>query len=87
MGIFKCKMCGGNLEINGTDTITVIGRKKTFVPTITSNAEMTVKFKGKSYNIAVGNNKIFDIEIVEGENLLTFTGTGTITISYIGGEL
>ena len=77
----------GNLEINGTDTITVIGRKKTFVPTITSNAEMTVKFKGKSYNIAIGNNKIFDIEIVEGENLLTFTGTGTITISYIGGEL
>lgn len=77
----------GDVTISGSETISIIGRRKRFVPTITSNAAMTVEFNGNTYDIAAGNNKIFDIEIVEGENFLTFTGTGTVSISYIGGEL
>ena len=77
----------GNIAINGTETVSIIGRRKRFVPVITSTANMTVAFNGNTYNIEKGNNKIFDIEIIEGENLLTFTGTGTVSISYIGGEL
>ena len=76
-----------DVTIDGTGTIIIIGRKLKYVPTITSDAAMTVEFNGSTYNIAVGNNKIFDIEISEGENVLTFTGNGTVSVSYIGGEL
>lgn len=76
-----------NVIIEKRKTISIIGRRKRFVPTISCDAEMTIEFNGNYYDIVVGENKIFDIEIVEGENLLTFIGTGTVSITYIGGEL
>ena len=76
-----------DLTISGTRDVRIIGRDKAIVPLIISNAAMTVTFKGNTYNIVAGNNKIYDIEIVEGENVLTFTGTGIISIDYRGGIL
>lgn len=76
-----------NLAVSGTRNVRIIGRDKITVPLIVSSASMTVTFKGNTYNIVAGNNKIYDIEIVEGDNTLTFTGYGTISIDYRGGIL
>lgn len=76
-----------NLVVSGTRSVKIFGRDKVIVPIIISNASMTVTFKGHTYNIVAGNNKIYDIEIVEGDNTLTFTGSGTISIDYRGGIL
>jgi len=76
-----------NLEVNGTRAVRITGRDKIIVPLIISSAAMTVTFNGVTYQVVAGNNKIYDIEIDEGENYLTFTGNGTISIDYRGGIL
>lgn len=76
-----------NLEVSGSKTVTVIGSPIESVPTITVSADMTVRFNNVTYNLKTGSNKISDIVIVEGENKLTFSGTGVVTIEYKGVSL
>lgn len=76
-----------DLEVSGTKEARIIGLDKIIVPIIISSAAMTVTFNGQTYDVVAGNNKIYDIEIVEGDNVLTFTGNGTISIDYRGGIL
>lgn len=75
------------LEVNGTLDVTFIGKRKKYIPWITTSSEMTVTFKGSTYNLEAGKNKIFEIEFQEGENVLTFNGNGTVTIENKGGSL
>lgn len=77
----------GDLIVDGTRTITLICRRKRMFPIFTASAAMTVKFDGVTYNLPAGSNKIYDIFMCEGENELTFTGNGTVSIDYIGGSL
>ena len=68
------------------------GTRLSVVPVITvselaEGTEMQVAFEGNTYTLAEGENEIADIEIVEGENILIFYGTGTISIDYRGGSL
>ncbi len=76
-----------NLVVSGSRDVRIIGRDKTIIPIIISSAAMIVTFKGVTYNIVAGNNKIYDIEIGVGESILTFTGNGTISVDYRGGIL
>jgi hypothetical protein len=48
---------------------------------------MNVTFEGETYLLKAGEQKVYDIFFAEGENTLTFTGNGTISIDYIGGSL
>ena len=75
------------LEVNGTLDVTFIGKRKKYIPWITTSSEMTVTFKGNTYSLSAGKNKIFEIEFQEGENILTFNGNGTVTIENKGGSL
>lgn len=75
------------LEVSGSLSINVPGTQRWVIPEITVSAVMTVSYGGKDYELKQGTNKIYDIVIKEGENVLMFTGTGTVTISYRGGIL
>lgn len=77
----------GELIVDGSTTITLICRKKRMFPVFTASADMTVTFEGETYNLKAGSQKVYDIFLCEGENELTFTGNGTITIDYTGGSL
>lgn len=77
----------GELIVDGIRAITLICRRKRMYPIFTASAAMKVKFDGVTYNLPAGSNKIYDIFLCEGENELTFTGNGTISIDYIGGSL
>lgn len=75
------------LEVSGSLSLNVPGTQRWVIPEITVSATMTVSYGGKDYELKQGTNKIYDIVIKEGENMLMFTGTGTVTISYRGGIL
>lgn len=76
-----------NIEVSGSKSIKVIGTAIEVVPTITVSTAMSVRFNNVTYQLKAGSNKVSDIIIREGENTLTFTGTGTVTIIYKGVSL
>lgn len=76
-----------DLKVNGSRVVTVPGRRRPVVPTIITSAAMEVDWKGTRYSLPAGENKLYAIEIVEGENTLIFYGNGTVSIDYRGGIL
>lgn len=76
-----------DMDIDGEQDIRIIGSPKRTIPVIISDADMTVAFQGKEYQIAAGRNKIYGIAIESGEYILKFKGKGTISIEYRGGML
>lgn len=75
------------VTIEGSLSVTLINRRKVVSPTFTCSAPMTVTFNGVRYNLPVGTTTVLDIRLQEGENTVSFTGNGTVTIDYKGGSL
>lgn len=75
------------LKVEGRREVRIAGRSKTVVPIIISSTSMKVEWLGVQYDLIAGNNKIYDIAIPEGENILVFIGNGTVSIDYRGGIL
>lgn len=76
-----------DIQVDGTYDLYIPGRRKKIVPAIQCSASMQVTFNGKTYNLQAGKSKVFDIWLGEGENILTFTGTGKVSVDYRGGSL
>lgn len=77
----------GDITVDGSETVTVIGGQQSTVPTITVDADMTVEFDGSTYDLTEGDNINYNIVLEPGENELTFTGTGIVSISFRGTSL
>lgn len=77
----------GNIRIEGDYTLVIVGREQVVIPTIYSDADMTVTFLGKVYSLKPGRNYIYNIVIREGRNELLFHGSGTVSVEYRGGKL
>ena len=75
------------LQVDGTAQIQVLGSEMPVIPVFTTSAAMQVEFGGKTYDLAAGNNKIYDIVLMNQAYTLTFTGTGTVSINYKTGRL
>lgn len=77
-----------DLPVSGSLSVTVIVDMMPVSPIITTSAAgMTVSFSGETYNLSKGVNHIPEIVLPQGSNVLTFTGSGTITIGLTGGRL
>ena len=76
-----------NISVLGEQEIIIFGRRKKVSPEIIVSADMKVEFKENIYNLSKGKNKILDIQIEEGENILKFIGEGVVSIDYRGGSL
>ena len=74
-------------QINGSGTITIIGRRKQVNPTIITDTEMTVACEGQVISLQPGATVLYELQLGEGRHDLTFTGTGTVTVLYRGGSL
>lgn len=72
---------------NGNVKYSLICRRKIITPIFTTDAAMKMTFEGKTYNLDVGTQKIYDLFLHEGINELDFTGKGTVMIDYTGGSL
>lgn len=68
-------------------SITIIGRRKRVCPKIITTNVMTVTYMGNTYNLSLGENIIPDIYLGEGAHMLSFSGSGTVSIDYRGGSL
>lgn len=73
--------------VDGQADIVIIGKRKQTYMTITASAEMTMEYAGMTFIIKEGTQKLYDVLLPEGENVLTFKGNGTVTVDYIGGSL
>lgn len=76
-----------DIEISGSYDLHIYGLRKKIVPVIDCSTAMQVTFNGKTYNLQAGKSKVFDIWLGERDNILTFTGTGKISVDYRGGSL
>lgn len=77
--------------VNGTATVNLKNLKKRVVPTIVTNASMTFEYTvgGTTYRgtHSAGEFMLPTLELTEGDNLVTITGTGNVTFSYQEGGL
>lgn len=76
-----------DIVVNGSKSITIAALQRWENPVIVSSAPMTVTFNGATYSIAEGSQVMYDIIIEAGDNTLTFSGNGTVTVNYVGGML
>lgn len=75
------------VTVSGSASATLINRRKVVSPTFTCSAAMTATFEGVTYNLPAGTTTILDIRLQEGENIISFSGNGTVQIDYKGGSL
>ena len=68
-------------------TVVLENDRLAVVPTIECTHGATVVFGGKTHELSAGAGKILDIRLTEGNNLLTVSGTGTITFTWREGAL
>ena len=66
---------------------TLVNGRKSVVPTITNTDDATIVFKGNTYTLKAGTHTILNIELVEGENLVTVTSAGQVKFTYQEGDL
>ena len=76
-----------NIIVSGSTSVVIVGKRKKTYPTITASAAMSVSYNGTTYNIIEGINKLYEMILDEGENTLTFNGSGSVLIEYTGGSL
>lgn len=67
--------------------ITLTNSRKPVVPTITTTAAMNITFGSFTAAVQVGTFRLPELQLAEGQNIVTVTGTGTITFRYREGSL
>lgn len=80
-----------DLIVNGELEFIIVGRRMRVTPSFIVKSDdgkgLQVKFNGTTYSLPDGTSRVINIQTVEGENTLTFTGKGTVSIDYRGGCL
>ena len=77
-----------NLTVSGSRRVRVIGEMNDTIPTIISSVSgMIVEYQGEMYTLSKGSNRIQQIVIHPGEQVLQFIGNGIISIEFTGGRL
>ena len=76
--------------VNGTNNVVLVNGRKRAVPEVNITTEGTIRIEYQGVNIwdlGSGSFTLSELELVEGENLVTVTGTGTITFTWQEGDL
>lgn len=76
-----------NLKVTGSLSVHVIGTEIPVIPLIHVSSAMELKFNGKTFNLVAGQNKIYDLQIIKGEQDLLFLGNGVVSIEFNEGSL
>lgn len=73
--------------VSGSANIVLNNSRMRVVPQITTDASFTFAFGGFTTQQSAGTFTIPELELVEGENTVTVTGTGNVTFKYREGGL
>lgn len=70
------------------DGFNAVNDRKTVVPTVTvTNSNTTVSINGVTTTLAKGSHKVLNFQLFEGDNIVTASGSGTVTLTYQEGAL
>ena len=84
---YKIKPTTREKQIFGSAELICRNLEMNVIPTINCSAAMRVTFTGTEYSLVAGNNSVDDIIFSAGDNRLTFSGTGKVTVTYQEGWL
>lgn len=80
-----------DLKVDGILSIVIPGRRKTVIPIFNVKSNdgngISVSYAGATYTLPDGLSRGLNIVLKNGENILTFEGSGTVSIDYRGGRL
>lgn len=80
-----------DLRVDGSRSLLVVGRRMMVIPSFIVDSDdgngLKVTFNGTTYNLPDGTSRVLNIQTKEGENTLTFTGKGVVSVDYRGGCL
>ncbi|MGI5912741.1 MAG: hypothetical protein ACOX6E_09260 [Syntrophomonadaceae bacterium] len=73
----------GTFSVSGTRRVNLINPgKKNVVPTFKVTGTVNISFRGYNYQMTSGTHSYSELYLSEGDNWLTFTGTGTVKVGY-----
>jgi phage-related protein len=86
---FKQEVTVVTVPIDGTEkAVNLNNGRKAVSPSIEcTNDNTVISFGGATFNLSAGTHKLLDIQLKEGINTLTISGTGTVTFRYQEGDL
>lgn len=87
---YKLQPTINSVAINGTKAITLTNGRKRAVPEITIATDTSLNIVYQAVNIwdlGAGSYTLPDLELVQGDNVVTVTGAGTITFEWQEGDL
>ena len=76
--------------MNGVEEVHLTNARKRAVPlvTITTNTSLNIVFNVDNiWDLSAGSYMLPELELVEGDNIVTVIGTGTITFTWREGDL
>lgn len=76
-----------SVPISGTEIVVLSNSRKRVVPVITTTASFTFSWGSYSRAISAGTFQIPELELKEGNNTITVSGTGTVSFRYGEGGL
>ena len=76
-----------DVTVSGTKNVTISCQHMRGYPLFTVSTAMTVNDGRETYSISPASEKAYGLEFKEGNNELTFTGSGTVKIRWRGGDL
>ena len=66
----------------GTTTLNLTNERKRVIPTITASAAVTIAFNGQTISVNAGTQRLTNIALSYGDNLLTITGAEGTTVLF-----
>ena len=74
---------------SGTQAITLTNSRKRAVPevAITTTGSIRIEYQGNIWDLGAGSYTLPELELVEGANTVTLTGTGTVVFTWQEGDL
>ena len=67
---------------SGTTTLNLTNERKRVIPTITASAAVTIIFNGQTISVNAGTQRLTNIALSYGDNLLTITGAEGTTVLF-----
>ena len=87
---FKYSITESNvvLNLNGeTKSLTLPNKRMKVSPTLVVTGSVTMTFEGNTYTLSEGEQQLLNFVLSEGNNNVSFSGTGKVKITYRQGAL
>ena len=87
---FKYDVVESNVLVNlnnETKTLVLPNKRMRVAPTLMVTGSVTMTFKGNTYTLQAGEQQLLNFVLSEGDNNVSFSGTGSVKITYRQGAL